>query len=272
MPIAMRKTSLYLLWISLLSLTACDKLDAYRKQIAAGQESSQADNEVNKAFNALNTQVQNAENKTLNLYYLPDSAKVTVNLTSRTAVIDFGSVGLPCPEWDGKTRKGKLLLSWTGAYRDSGTVITLTTQNYHVDGDEVIINHVATNRGKNAQNQGVYAINAQATVQTSSGAFTWASTRTHTWTAGEATLTPFDDVYRIEGSASGTIRTGESYTVNTRNDDPLILNVGCRRRLVDGTLDITVQNIAPFQIDYGNGSCLSPAYVRIDGRTYTIVY
>jgi len=268
----MRQVSFILFTIVALAFTACDKLDAYRKQISAGQESSQADNEVNKAFNAINTQVQNAENKTLNLYYLPDSSKVTVNLTNRTAVIDFGSVGLPCPNWDGKTRKGKLLLSWTGGYRDSGTVIILTTQDYYVDGDGVIINRVTTNRGLNAQGQSVYAVNAQSTVQTSSGAFTWASTRTHTWTAGEGTLTPFDDIYRIEGTASGTIRTGESYTVNTRSDDPLVLNVGCRRRLVDGTLDITVQNISPFQIDYGNGSCLAPAYVRIDGRTYTIVY
>jgi hypothetical protein len=251
-------------------LIGCDKLSKLGKPIAAAQESSKADGEVLKAFDALSLQVRQGGGKTNSLYYLPDSAKVTINLTNKTAEVDFGTVGLPCPNWDGKTRKGKIKLSWTGAYSDQGTVITMTTENYYVDGEQVIATTTTTNRGRNMQNLIYFTVVAQATVQSSNGTTTWNCNRDQVWIAGSSTLTPYDDKYSITGTANGVIRTGEAYTVNTRLTSPIEVTVGCRKWLTKGILDVSVQGVSDsFEIDYGNGDCISPVKVRYLGQTFT---
>jgi len=51
----------------------------------------------------------------------------TVSLP-HTITIDFGSINCMC--LDQKERRGKILVSYTGAYRDSGTVINISFDNY----------------------------------------------------------------------------------------------------------------------------------------------
>ena len=59
---------------------------------------------------------------------------VTIDTISMPHVmnIDFGSVN--CTANNGRQRRGVLHVTFTGRYRDAGTVITITPQNYYVNG------------------------------------------------------------------------------------------------------------------------------------------
>ena len=189
---------------------------------------------------------------------------------AKTITVNFGTSNCLCN--DGRNRRGSLIINFTGRYRDSNTVITVTPQNYFVNDNQVTGSKTITNKGHNAANHLVYEINANITIIKASGAgtITWQSTRQREWIAGESTLAWSDDMYSITGSANGTTANGNSFTSVITS--PLIRNMaaGCRRHFTQGTLEHTPSGKATKYIDYGNGTCDDQATVTINGTTYTI--
>lgn len=76
----------------------------------------------------------------------------------------------------------------------------------------------------------------------------------------------WDDVYTIEGSASGVNRKGLEYSHLIIN--PLMVRLACRW-IVQGTIEFTVDGNSVI-LDYGNGICDSDATVTRNGRTVQI--
>lgn len=218
-------------------------------------------------------------------------AVVTTSIVAgvRSQTVDFGS---NCLGADGRTRSGKLIyVSSGGFYRNPGYVLTVTSQNYVVDGHTITINNKTitnttpaippgVNPGKNL----TWAITATITIQKAGGGtITWNCNRTKELTNTSDTL-----CYRgqnkaivwnkakikLNGSAGGSNASNESYSVVATN---LVRDFNCapdanrphRHPFIGGTILYTPAKRLPRLIDYGNGTdCDFNATVTINGKAY----
>lgn len=185
----------------------------------------------------------------------------------RTITIDFGTEN--CTANNGRTRRGRILVSYTGRYRDEGTVITITPQNYYVNDNHVQGTKTVTNLGLNGDGHLHYSVVVDGSLTAADGSWTAThqANRTRTWIEGEGTATIFDDVYLITGSGSGVNRNGNAYSVNITS--ALRVAVGCRY-ITAGTVEITPENKPVRTIDYGNGSCDGTFTVNVLGYSFTV--
>jgi hypothetical protein len=260
----------------LVSLSSCRKDQLDNDTNAAKYESS-----VELYFNETNDiadQVAKTGSTGLRLAeadgLLSDCATITYDTSSMvsannpdTLVIDFGS---GCVGNDGKTRAGKLIVSKTGPYFATGTVIVITPDAYTVNGNLLAGYRRLTNAGNNDQGQPVFNVemNANLTLASNGGVVTWTANRVRTWLEGFNTPGIFaDDVLSITGTSNGTKVNGDSWTsvINT----PLTFKRVCRQ-FVSGTRTVSPENRPERLIDYGTGACDNTATVTINGNVYTI--
>ncbi|MDF2448269.1 MAG: hypothetical protein K0R26_773 [Bacteroidota bacterium] len=199
-------------------------------------------------------------------------ASLTVDtiLAAKTITVNFGVSNCVCN--DGRTRRGSLIIAFTGKYRDSLTEISVTPVSYYVNDNQVTGTKTIVNKGHNTSHHLVYEINAnlQIVKANNGGTISWQSVRQREWISGENTQQWNDDIYSITGSASGTTSNGNSF--NSIISSPLIrkMSFGCRRHFTQGVLEHTPGGKATRYIDFGNGTCDDQATVTINGNTYII--
>jgi len=199
-------------------------------------------------------------------------ASVTIDTLSatKTLTVNFGTANCLCNDY--RYRRGALVISFTGRYRDSSAVITVTPNNYYVNDNQITGNKTIINKGHNSNNHLVYEINANVQIvkANNGGTISWQSIRQREWVNGESTLSWLDDVYSITGNASGTSSNGNSFTSSITS--PLIRNmsVGCRKHFISGVLVHTPGGKASRTIDFGNGTCDDQATVTINGVVYNV--
>jgi len=265
----------FLLLASLLffgiAVTSCKKESVDDSTIAA-QDQSIAENESNKVFEAVDNSLNSGSGKTGKYEYLPECAQVSIDTISPTkkVVIDFGSTGCVCSNWDGKTRKGKIIATFTGRYKDAGTIITYKTENYFVDSYEFKIEKIVHNKGTNSNGNPNWDITVKATIVAPEGIITWNSMQNREWTKGWKTkFLWIDDEYSITSPTptTGISRNGENFVANITK--PVIVKIGCIYRFVAGTIDVTVGTKAKRTLDLGNGACDKTYTITVNGKTRT---
>lgn len=188
--------------------------------------------------------------------------------TPRALTIDFGASNCLCN--DGRYRRGKILVTYTGRYFENGSVRTITFDNFYRNDNKVEGTRIVTNNGLNNAGQYSWTITANnMKITRTDGTFhSWSSTRTRTMIAGQSTpLIWSDDEYSITGSASGTNRNGIAYTANITT--PLHRAMSCRW-IDTGVITISPTGKAERELDYGNGNCDDEATIRVGSRTRTI--
>lgn len=202
-------------------------------------------------------------------FFLGDCATITLDTTASPYVltIDFGEENCLCN--DGRYRRGKILISFTGRYRMPGTVITHGFDNYYVNDNKIEGTKVVTNMGKNDSGHTYFTIEVVGLIYKANdgGTISWNSSRTREWVEGEDTRFRRDDVYLITGTADGIRANGETWTKEIVN--ALRVELDCRY-IVSGTMEIQPENRPLRILDYGNGECDNIATVLINGVTYTI--
>jgi len=200
---------------------------------------------------------------------------VTIDSTdsSGTASIDFGSHFCKSPI-DAKYRKGLISVSFTGPYRETGTIITITATNYFVgtidstSATKVNGQRIVTNQGTNGNGNLHYSITANVTlVNYLNELLTWSSSRDREWIAGESTSDWNDDEYLITGSANGKSYTGVNFSMSII--EALHVKVNCNW-IIEGKFTLTPENKEPRTLDYGDGICDGLATVTIREKTYEI--
>ena len=207
----------------------------------------------------------------LNDGILGSCASITHDTTvnPRKLTIDFGTTNCTCN--DGKERRGKILVSYTGRYRSTGTVINITFDNYYVNDNQVSnsSSKTITNNGRNSSNHLTYTIQVTGTIikANNGGTISWTSTRSNEWIAGEGTPARNDDEYKITGYANGTTASGITFTIAIIK--PLYVKLSCKH-IVEGTVDIIPSGKLKRTLDYGSGNCDDQATVTINGRVFTI--
>lgn len=186
-----------------------------------------------------------------------------------TFIVDFGT---GCLGNDGKTRRGILVITATGRYFETGSVITIRPSNYFVNDNQITGFRRVTNLGPTATNQPRISIevNGSVILANNGGTITWIANRIGTWLTGFNTpFLFFDDEYGFTGTSSGSITNGSSW--NTVINTQLVYRHSCRQ-IVSGTSTVSPDNKPDRLVDFGNGVCDNTATVTINGNTYIFTY
>jgi hypothetical protein len=202
-------------------------------------------------------------------YLLSSCATVTKDTVSNphTLTIDFGTTNCLCN--DGRYRRGQIIVTYTGKYRDSGYTHTISFNNYYVNDNKVTGTRTVTNKGLNSNGKPYFeiAINGAIILDSNKGTISKVCNRTRTWVAGSNTLVRLDDVYEITGS--GTLTRANNTTVAVNITSPLVAAASCNW-IKQGTVQLTPQNKPLRTLDYGNGNCDNKATLTVGTKTKTI--
>lgn len=191
-------------------------------------------------------------------------ATVTHDTTTHVLTLDFGPTNCLCG--DGVYRRGKILCTYTGRYKDMASVHTITYQNFYRNDNQLTGSKTVTNMGANSAGQVYYTVVDSLALSLANGTGTrsWVSTRTRTWTAGYSTAIWSDDAYSITGTGTVTRVNGHTFAVAVTA--PLQIAAGCNW-IKAGTLTITPQTAAVRTLDYGNGTCDDSATLSVNGTS-----
>jgi hypothetical protein len=195
------------------------------------------------------------------------SVTIDMDTMPHTMLVDLGPEN--CMGTDGVSRRGRLLVTFTGPYGEQGTVITIIPENYHVNDHLIQGVKTVTNAGNDGDGNIHFDIAVNGTITAPDGS--WTSThqhqRTRTWVAGAGTAVVHDDVYLITGGGSGIDRNGRPYTVSITT--PLRVEMSCPW-IVSGVQQVVPQGLPARIIDHGNGTCDAAASITVGGFTFNI--
>ena len=189
-----------------------------------------------------------------------------------TMTIDFGE---SCVGYLGLERSGIVMATFTGPYAADGTMITVTTDNYFVNGNKVEGIKTVTNEGLNGEGNMFFSVvvtDGLITLETGE-TISWDATRTREWREGEGTLALEDDIYAISDgigadfAASGINRNGVAFT--THIAEPLVKEMDCFW-MVSGILEVTPEGLTTRELDFGDGTCDNNATLTIGAFTTEI--
>ncbi|MFM7054632.1 MAG: hypothetical protein ACKOX7_07825, partial [Bacteroidota bacterium] len=141
-----------------------------------------------------------------------------------------------------------------------GSELIIEFNNYSVDGKKLEGNRKLTNGGLNNNGNmfwNVQETDMKITALDSVTTRTWSSTRVREMIAGQNTPGDVnDDIFRINGTATGFFSNGSTFTANINN---LIREMSCKW-VSSGTIDAVVRrpqdaNVYNYGFDYGSGTC-----------------
>ena len=210
-------------------------------------------------FNALKGEKKDTC-KTVNMEKLDsDRRRITINY-------DRGN----CKDFHERVKRGKIIITTSGKYRNEGFTRTVTFENYYVNDFKVEGTKTIINQGLNDNENVIYYVKLKnGNITTPEGkVITKEYEKTREWVKGyETPLYKWDNEYRITGKATGTNRNGISY-IRTINE-PLYLSATCRF-ILSGTVEIKQDDKPSVLIDYGNGECEDQATATVNDKTSEI--
>lgn len=221
------------------------------------------------ADQAYNYQTSGLKSTTDDFLRFGDCVTITLDtmVMPRVLTVDFGEENCLCR--DGKYRRGQIITTFNGRYRQPGTIITHGFNNFYVNDNHIEGNKVIENMGLNDEDKIWYTIHAegQITMQNTGIVRNWEANRTRTWINGYNTARWVDDVYVIEGTSTFSSSNGRARTREIMR--PLRCELSCDH-FVSGSVKITSVSRPEMLLDYGNGECDNIATLKIGDRTITI--
>jgi hypothetical protein len=184
--------------------------------------------------------------------------------------VDSISYGITdCTGPDGANRRGTLVATFTGNYRDSLTTITVSPRNYYFNGYKVAGVFTIKNMGMNWAGHPWFQEKAVSCYfnYPDGKLVTWTSTQTREMIQGWSTPVVFDDVYQLQGTASGTSSDGNY--MNVYINTPLVFSMNCPW-IESGTLYLVPINLGNRFINFGTGACDNTADLWIYGDKYKL--
>jgi hypothetical protein len=251
-----------LLIISLLSFS-CKKDRELDQDITSAEDQSQGEMSFDLVYSAVNESVEDLG--------LKKSPYPIVSIDSaqgiKTMKIDYGTVNYLCR--DGQLRRGIIWVKWNGAYRNPGTLIEMSFENFYQNNMFIEGKKSIFNEGLNLMGHISFTIEVDGKITSPSAeTFTWKSNRTRVWIAGDKTTNRLDDVYEISGTGSGINRKGISFQ-STITQTLRVIN-SCEYKIVSGILEISPENKLVRTINFGSGNCDRLITVTVNGKTRTI--
>lgn len=182
----------------------------------------------------------------------------------KTLTMDFGT---QCAGEDGRVRTGKVILKISNFILLPGATVTITPQNYTVNGIKIEGQKVITNLS-NANGFKYSTTVTGGQLKLDSLVFGYTCSKVISQIGGTATpINTNDDVYSGTGTATLTYPGGSAvtYTVKT----PLEKALSCAW-IGKGTADVTFEQITA-TIDYGAGLCDDSATVSIGDKVKGVI-
>lgn len=237
---------------------------------SADAQFNDLDNLVSDFMNSNNDQLRTTGSETAErTTRFRNCGTTTIDTAAKTILIDFGT-GTTCN--DGRTRSGKIRITYTGRYMTPGSVITATPEDYFVNNVKVEGIKTITNITQEGQptTHRVVVNNGRLTFSDNT-TFSWQANRVRVWQQGQGDLNPFNDIFQITGTASGVNRRGKNFTAEITT--PLILKTECWlqgiRKPVSGVYVVTAEN-SQKTVDFGNGTCDRTVTVTFaNGRSFS---
>jgi len=267
--IKMKKILYTLSFLSIL-LYACKDRDVINSPDPASTQATQDHLFAEQIFNDVERIVEegflsSGINKSCGSYQLMNANTANPD----TLIINFGTTNCL---YNAKLRKGKLIITYTGKYRDSLAVMTTIFDNYYVNNNLVQGEIIVTNQGRNNKGNMWFTIQVNnASIGTNNGTIDWDANRNREWVSGNATYFDIsDDQYKITGTASGNATNGNAFTMEIT--DTLNMDLGCLPSCVikSGKAKITPNGYTDRIISYGDLLCDCNFDVKINGNTYPI--
>jgi hypothetical protein len=196
----------------------------------------------------------------VNIEWLPNAKKM---------IIDFGE---GCTSPRGVTRKGKIIVTYTGRYWAPGSIITSTFENFYLDDRKIEGIRILTNEGFNANDK---FFTFKTVVE--GGKITWpdGTFRTFESRHTKRIFLPNGDrgiIYKVSGGSKGVNRKGNEYVVEITT--PLLFSERCIRSGIripsEGILALRVETRGEMKIDFGSDTCDREVSITRAGETKTI--
>lgn len=193
-----------------------------------------------------------------------------VTKSNDTIVVNFGE---GCESPAGRLREGKLIIKFSGKYFEPGAVITLSFDNFYLNGKKLEGTRTVTNLSASTDEYPKHNINLE------NGKITWPdgttmtreTDRTRIW---KRAANPINDIIEIFGSASGINKKGISYSATVAESTPVILKRSCIASQVfvpvQGIKIISRSERASVAIDYGDGTCDTKVVITVGERSKEI--
>jgi len=196
----------------------------------------------------------------VNIEWMPNAKKM---------IIDFGG---GCTSPRGVTRKGKIIVTYTGRYWEPGTVITSTFENFYIDERKIEGTRIITNEGFNA-NDKFFTFKTLV----GGGKVTWPDGTFRTFDSRhiKRVFLPNGDrglIYKVSGGSKGQNRNANEYVVEITS--PLIFSERCIRTGVripsEGVLSLRIQSRGEMKIDFGSDTCDREVFITKVNETKTV--
>lgn len=193
----------------------------------------------------------------------------TVTAEPNQITVDFDTVNCLCN--DGRTRRGKILVTYTGTYKDSNETRTITFEDYYVNDNKINGTQTITGMGLNTSGNLHYGVEIDASIDIldTLGALTYKADLTREWTTGSQTTQRDDDTYALTGTAQGVNIYGNNYAFNALEPIMKTPAITCRY-FTEGILEVQPQGRTFRSIDFGTGTCDKTATVTIDRKQHNM--
>jgi hypothetical protein len=273
----MLKKSLFVAAFAGLLFSACKKEEVKNELSESSQVSTKNNNQAQLTYNLIDDAVSNeivkiekdlnGEVKSKlsifqpcpNIDYTLDNADNPSYV--KTMTIDYSAT---CVE-EGVTRKGKIIISKNGKFNATGTITTVTLENYEVNGYKVEGTLTRTVKGftgtwlSGTWQYDVKVENGKVTGPNDTF-FTWESERSVT-----VSLPSFE--VSTSGEAEGVDLFGKPYTVIITT--PLVIKRDCEH-IVSGVLEVSPTGVEKRVINYGNGTCDKNVTITVGDDIYNV--
>lgn len=257
-----------------LFFTSCNKDKDEDESTVSSENNTQADAAFSHINDIVTTEVEKIEDEQFNSGKTTtdgdECATITFSLSDDSTYVDsvFIDYGTDGCEWNGRTRKGKMIISQDGKKKDKGTITKVELENFYVDDYKVEGVKTIENLGLV---QGTLTVSSHVVVN--GGKITSPDgAKTFQWNADRINVAGLDNSFKpffsIEGTANGVNVNGTSFTITTSK--PLKAIWGCPR-IVEGVLNVTPQGMATRTLDYGDGTCDYKATITVNGNTKNII-
>ena len=176
-----------------------------------------------------------------------------------------------CVSFDGKVRKGKIIMTSIGDYWKGDAVITFQCKDYYVDNNQVFgTSNVKSTINADGNREGQINEAGSIVLGDGSGTIVWNSAKTRIVIAGTDTKGKQDDVISVTGTSSGTLVSGNTFTSQTQT--PLVRKnkKDCSGVYISGITKISISDGTEIVVDYGDGTCDKLATVTTNGVSETI--
>jgi len=200
---------------------------------------------------------------------LCEKVKIEWMPNAKKMIIDFGA---GCTSPRGVTRKGKIIVTYTGRYWEPGSKITSTFENFYINDRKIQGTRIITNEGFNEKDN---FFTFKTIVE--GGKIIWPDGTFRTFESRHVrrVFLPRGDggiIYKVSGGSKGINRMGNEYVVEITS--PLVFVERCirsgNRIPSEGVLSLKVESRGEMKIDFGKDTCDREVSITKGGETKVI--